>query len=410
MSEQSEHLVTLTPESISDPSKYPALREQGPLVHASLPGLETPVWLAMGYEDAKDALMDPRFVRDATKLPGQEGPSIADQMIAAYGLPAEYAQYLGIMVLSDGEEHTRLRNLVIRSFTARRVNALRPKLEQVTEELFTALKAKGEADLVGELGYIVAATAICELMGVAAEDQPTVQGFIQGYASGDPEHFIPAIQGIVEYGKALIEKRRAEPSDDLVSALLQDTGEGKLTDTEIIAVFLLLINTGIAPPAHFLSEAVLALLDHPEELAKLRAEPELLSTTAVPELLRFVSAVPMGSPLYATEDLEFKGCPIKAGEVVNASLKGANHDPAEFEDPTRLNISRKLGAGVGHVALGHGPHYCIGASLAKLETEVVLHQLLVKHDGLRLAVARDALQYAPVPGEGTHLTALPVRF
>ncbi|WJV45194.1 cytochrome P450 [Streptomyces flavofungini] len=406
----SEPLVSLAPETISDPTKYAELREKGPLVHVSLPGLETPVWLVTGYEDAKDALTDPRFVRDATKLTGQEGPSIADQMIAAYGLPAEYAQYLGILVLSDGDEHARVRNLLVRSFTAKRVNALRPQLEQATEAIHEGLKAKGEADLVSELGYAIAATAICELMGVEAADQPTVQGFIQGYASGDPEHFIPAVQGIVAYGKALIEKRRAEPGDDPVSGLLQDEGDDKLTETEIIAVFLLLINTGIAPPAHFLSEAVLALFDHPEELAKLRAQPELLSTTAVPELLRFASAVPMGAPLYATEDLEFKGCPIKQGEVVNASLLGANHDPAEYTEPTELDISRKLGAGVGHIALGHGPHYCIGASLAKLETEIVLNQLLLEHEGLRLAVDRKDLQYAPVPGEGMHLTSLPVKF
>ncbi|GGO36660.1 cytochrome P450 [Streptomyces lasiicapitis] len=406
----SEQLVSLAPESISDPTKYAELREKGPLVHVSLHGLDTPVWLVTGYEDAKDALTDPRFVRDATKLAGQEGPSIADQMIAAYGLPAEYAQYLGILVLADGEEHARVRNLLVRSFTARRVNALRPQLEKVTEDLYTALKAKGEADLVGEFGYAIAATAICELMGVDAADQPTVQGFIQGYASGDPEHFIPAIQGIVEFCKALIAKRTAEPGEDLVSGLLQDEGDEKLTETEIIAVFLLLINTGIAPPAHFLSEAVLALFDHPEQLAKLRAEPELLATTAVPELLRFASAVPMGAPLYATEDLEFKGCPIKAGEVVNASLKGANHDPAEYEEPTALDVTRKLGSGVGHVALGHGPHYCIGAALAKLETEIVLNQLLIKHEGLSLAVDREDLVYAPVPGEGMHLTGLPVRF
>ncbi|MFE0105097.1 cytochrome P450 [Streptomyces sp. NPDC059009] len=407
----SEQVVSLTSEIVSDPAQYTELREQG-LTRATLPDLETPVWLITRYEEAKAALSDPRFVRDSSKLPGQDGPSIADQMIEAYGLPADYSPYLGILVLADGEEHARLRNLITRSFTARRIAGLRPQIEQIVDDLYAKLSAKGEGDLLEELGYPLAATVICELIGIDQQHHAQMTKWIREYASGDPELFIPALKGMVEHCKDLIVRRREEPAEDLISELVRaaDEEEDALTETEIVAVFLLLINTGITPPATFICDSILTLFDHSEQLDKLRQEPELLATRAIPELLRFTSPVPMGAPLYATEDMEFGGCPIKQGDVVTGSLMGVNHDPAEFDAPDKLDISRKLGRGVGHLALGHGAHYCIGAALARLETEVVLDRLLIKHDGLELAVPRDELVYKPLPGEGIHLAALPVRF
>ncbi|MFJ8597053.1 cytochrome P450 [Streptomyces sp. NPDC093598] len=405
--------VELTSELISDPERgYTALRRQAPLVRVTLPGIETPVWLITRYEDARAALADPRFVRDQAKVPGyvQDGPSIAQQMIDAYGLPAEYRDYLGIMVLVDGAEHTRLRALVTKSFTARRINALRPRLEQITADLIAPLAARQEAELLEDVGYPLASTVICALIGVDEPDVADMRTWIREYASGDPELFVPALRNMVEYARGLIARRRAQPADDLVSAWIAsgDEADGGLTETEMVALVLLLVNTGITPPALFIAASVLALLDHPDQLARLRAEPELI-TRAVPELLRFTSPVPMGAPLYATEDLEFAGMPVRKGEAVTSALLAANHDPEEFTAPEKLDITRDLGRGVGHVAFGHSAHYCIGAALARLEAEVVLDQLLVKRPGLTLGAARDELEYFDLPGEGRHLRALPVR-
>ncbi|MEW2403449.1 cytochrome P450 [Streptomyces sp. NPDC046862] len=411
---ETEPLVQLTSELVSDPVRgYTELRRQAPLVRVTLPGVETPVWLITRFEDAKEALSDPRFVRDQEKIPGfaNDGPSIAEQMIEAYGLPMEYRDYLGIMVLVDGPEHTRLRQLVTKSFTARRINELRPRIEEITRNLIEPLAAKQEAELLEDVGYPLASTVICALIGIDEADVPDMRRWIREYASGDLDLVIPALRNMVDHSKDLIARRRADRRDDLVSGWIT-SGEGApdgLTETEMVALILLLINTGITPPALFIASAVLALLDHPEQLARLRAEPELLGR-AVPELLRFTSPVPMGAPLYATEDLEFAGMPVRKGEAVTSALLAANHDPDEFRAPEALDVTRELGRGVGHVAFGHSAHYCIGAALARVEAEVALHEILIRHRGTALGVARDELEYFDLPGEGRHLRGLPVRF
>uniref|UniRef100_A0AAU2V746 Cytochrome P450 n=1 Tax=Streptomyces sp. NBC_00003 TaxID=2903608 RepID=A0AAU2V746_9ACTN len=404
----------LTSELVSDPVRgYTELRRQAPLVRVTLPDIETPVWLITRQQDAKAALSDPRFVRDQGKVPGlaEDGPSIAEQMIEAYGLPAEYRDYLGIMVLSDGPEHSRLRNLVTKSFTARRISALRPRLQHIARDLVTPLAAKKQAELLEDVGYPLASTVICALIGIDEPDVPQMRTWIREYASGDIDLVIPALRNMVEHSKDLIARRTAQPADDLVSSWItsgKDDPDG-LTETEMVALILLLINTGITPPALFIASSVLALLDHPDQLARLRAEPDLLGR-AVPELLRFTSPVPMGAPLYATEDLEFAGMPVKKGEAVTSALLAANFDPEEYRAPEDLDITRDLGRGVGHVAFGHSAHYCIGAALARLEAEVVLDELLIQHPQLTLGVARQDLEYFDLPGEGRHLRALPVAF
>ncbi len=408
----SEQIISLTNATVSNPAEYAPLREQGSLLRATIDGVESPVWFISGYEDCKEALHEPRFIRDQTKLPGKEGPSLADEMLAAVGMPKEYFKYFGLLSLSDGEEHIRLRNVVARAFTARRVNALRPSLERTASEMYAALSAKKEGDLIAELGYPLTTAAVCELMGVDETDRPQLQGWIMELVSYNPDRLVPAVQNIVEYYKDLIAHRRSEPTDDLVSELIKPGGVAQdlLSEDVIISIFLLLTSTGIAPPAHFLGHALLTLLTHPEELAELRAQPDLLARRAVPELLRYTTSVPTGGPLYAAEDFEFRGCPVKQGDAVVPSLIGVNHDPKQFDDPQKLDLSRDLGPGVGHLAFGSGAHYCTGAALAQLETEVVIDTFLIKNRTVELAVEPDQLQFFDVPGKGTALGQLPVRF
>lgn len=407
----SEQVIRLTSELVSTPAEYARLREQAPLVRVTLPEVEQPTWLITRYEDVEAALNDSRFVRDTSKVPGYDGPSITDQMIEVYGLPEEFHKYFVALVLTDGEEHNRTRSVVTRAFTTSRLKALRPKVEKITHDLYETLSAKGEADLMGEFSNPLAGAVLCELVGIEEADRSKIFEYFAFLNAGDPTELVPKLTGFVNHLKGLIAQRRAEPTDDLLSALIRFSDEEEDFDEgDIIAILFQLISTGIVPPSQFLADAILALLDHPEQAGRLRAEPGLMSTTAIPELLRFTSSVPVGATLYATEDLEFCGMPVKQGESITASLAAANHDPSRYDEPAKLDLTRRLGRGVGHMALGHGPHYCIGAGMARLVGEVVLEQLFVKHEGLSLAVARDELQYQGVAGHGLFLLSLPVKF
>lgn len=402
--------VRLTPELVENPvGAYAELRSRPGLGHVLLPGLETPVRLITRHEDVRAALSEPRLVRDRSTISDSPMPDPQAELLAQGldGIPPEYARYLsGHLALFDGDEHTRRRGPLTRAFTARRVAALRPFVEQTAQALVEALAEREQADLLGEFAYPLCTAVICALVGVDGADQDKVCGWIRDFAYGDGSRVLEGLGGVVAYAKDLVARRRDAPSDDLVSALLADGG---MTDDEIVTVFFLLINTGITPPALFLAHAVLALLDHPDQLARLRAEPELLGR-AVPELLRYVTLVRMGATLYATDDFVFAGTPLAKGEAVTVALFSADHDPAVYDAPERLDVTREFGRGDGHLAFGHGPHYCIGAALGRLVTGIVFEELVVdRPTAPKLAVDRASLRFGHWPGDGFHLLSLPVR-
>ncbi|MBO4254306.1 cytochrome P450 [Streptomyces griseorubiginosus] len=401
--------VSLTPELVENPvGAYAGLRSRPGLGHVVLPGLSTPVRLVTRHEDVKAALTEPRLVRDRSTVSGSDMPDPQAELLAqgADGLPPEYARYLsGHLALFDGDEHSRRRGPLTRAFTARRVAALRPFVERTARELADTLAWREQADLLGEFAYPLSTAVICALVGVDAGDQDRVCGWIRDFAYGDGSRVLEGLGALVEYTKELVARRRAEPAGDLVSALLADGG---MSDDEIVTVFFLLINTGITPPALFLAHAMLALLDRPDQLERLRTDPELL-TRAVPELLRHVTLVRMGATLYATEDFEFAGTLLRTGEAVTVALFAADHDPAAYDSPEHLDVTREFGRGDGHLAFGHGPHYCIGAALGRLVTGVVLDELVVRRPNApKLAVDRAELAFGHWPGDGFHLLALPV--
>ncbi|MFF3455381.1 cytochrome P450 [Streptomyces sp. NPDC002730] len=425
----SENTVHLTPELVEDPVRgYANLRTQAELPHVVLPGLRTPVRLITRYADVKAALTEPRLIRDRSKVPGgAEGSDPQAELLEAAfeGFPPEYAKYVtDHLSLFDGEEHARRRAPLTRAFTARRIAALRSFVERAAGDLIRELAAKGEADLLGEFAYPLTTVVICELVGVDEADRSQVCEWIRDFAYGDGSRMADGLIGIVEYVKELVARRRAEPTEDLISALVSsargdeepppasgwgDPHLAPLADDELVSVVFLLIGTGITPPALFLAHAVLALFDHPDQLARLRAEPELLER-AVPELLRHVTLVRIGASMYATEDFEFAGTALKKGETVTVALLAANHDPQEYGDaPERLDITREFGRGDGHLAFGHGAHYCLGAALGRLVTSVVFDQLLVQRPDTALAVGRDELEFGHWPADGFHLIRLPVR-
>ncbi|MGW4623884.1 cytochrome P450 [Streptomyces sp. NPDC004592] len=408
--------VHLSPELVEDPvGAYAEFRAQERLPQVVLPGLQTPVRLVTRHTDVKAALTEPRLIRDRSKVPGGAGGADpqAELLEAAFaGFPADYAKYVsGHLALFDGEEHARLRVPLTRAFTARRIAALRPFVERVAEDLLSALAPKDEADLLGEFAYPLTTVVVCELVGIDDTDRDRVCAWIHDFAYGDGSRTVDGLVSIVDYVRELIARRRAEPTDDLISVLIEGGRDGgdALTEDELISVVFLLISTGITPPALFLAHAVLALFDHPDQLARLRREPGLLDR-AVPELLRHVSLVRIGASMYATEDFEFAGTPVKKGETVTVALLAADHDPREYgEGPERLDIARESGRGDGHLAFGHGPHYCLGAALGRLVTSVVLDRVLVRRPETALAVDRGELEFGHWPGDGFHLLRLPVR-
>lgn len=412
--------VPLTPEQLEDPVRgYADLRTRDELPHVVLPGLTTPVRLVTRYADVKAALTEPRLIRDRTRVPGgAEAADAQDELLeaASSGLPAEYVKYFaGHLALFDGEEHARRRAPLTRAFTARRIAALRAFVERTADGLIAEAgkeaAANGGTDLLGAFAYPLATQVVCELIGVEESDRDQVCSWMRDFAFGDGSRAGEALVALVEYTKELIARRRAEPTEDLISALLQGRrdDEDPLTEDELIGIVFLLINTGITPPALFLAHATLALLDHPEQAARLHADPALLPR-AVPELLRYVSIVRIGASLYATQDFDFAGTALRAGETVTVALLAADHDPEEFGDGAeRLDVGRELGRGDGHLAFGHGAHYCIGAALGRLVTSVVLDRLFVRRDDLRLAVNRAELEFGHWPGDGFHLLRLPVR-
>jgi cytochrome P450 len=401
----------LTPEFENDPiGAYGRLRETSPLVRIGFPG-GPPVWLITRNEDIKAALTDPRLVTDASNVPGHQGPSMVDLMFASLDLPDEFRQYYtGNLMLQDGRYHARMRRLVTPAFTVRRINALRPRVEEISARLIEALARKGSGDLIREYSAPLTGAVICELVGIDEPDQPQVGQWMSGYIDADTDLEKNA-RDLFEYTRKLIERRRAQPAEDMISTLVQAVDEDgdQLSEAEIISLVLVVINGGYHSTAYFIGTAVLTLLDNPEQLALLRARPEALPH-AVDELLRIANPVPSAGARYATEDLEFAGVSICKGDALTGSIQSANYDPRVFPEPQRCDVERPVKRGEGHLAFGAGPHRCIGAALAELEGEVAINHLMLQRQSLEVTVSPGRLRYdEPVPGGARLLSALPVR-
>ncbi|MFF2190821.1 cytochrome P450 [Streptomyces sp. NPDC058155] len=407
-----EPIVSLMkPEFTDDPiCAYARLREKAPLVRVGYPGGPAS-WLITRNGEVKAALSDPRLVTNYGNVPGHQGPSVADLMVATLDMPEEFRDFLAAnMMLQDGEYHARLRRLVTPAFTARRIKALRPRIEEISARLLDALAKKGSGDLIEEYSSPLTGTVICELIGIEEADQPQVRKWMNDYADAGAD-LAASARGMLEYLQKLIERRRAEPADDMISMLVQASDEDgdRLSESEIISLVLVVVNNGHHSTAHFIPNALLALFDNPDQLALLRARPDALPH-AMDELMRIANPVPTAGQRYATEDLEFAGVPIRKGEALTGSFLSANYDPRVFPEPERCDVERVVKRGEGHLSFGAGPHYCIGATLANLEGEIALDHLLLQRDSLEVTVSRDDLKYTEAtPGGARLLSALPVR-
>jgi cytochrome P450 len=350
---------------------YAELRARGPVHRVRPPGSDADfwAWLVVGHEEARAALADPRLSKDGRKI----GTTFLDDDLIGRNL-------LG----TDPPEHSRLRGLVSRAFTMRRVEELRPRIQEITDELLDAMLPLGRADLVESLSYPLPITVICELLGVPEMDRTEFRKLSnEAVAPTSPGSEYDAYVQLGGYFTELIEdKRRAGPSDDLLSDLIRTTAEDgdRLSPQELRGMAFILLIAGHETTVNLITNAVHALLTRPDQLAALRADMTLLDGT-IEETLRHEGPVENATFRYAAEPLEIGGVPIAQGQPVMIGLAAADRDAARYPDPDRFDIQRDPR---GHLAFGHGIHFCLGAPLARLEARTALRSLLERAPGLVL--------------------------
>ncbi|MFJ8154144.1 cytochrome P450 [Streptomyces sp. NPDC094468] len=385
-------------ELFADPyAVYARLREAGP-VHRFTGTDGLPAWLVTRYDDVRQALADPRLSLDKAhaKPGGYRGLALP---------PALDANLLNM----DPPDHTRIRRLVSQAFTPRRIVRLREPVRRTADALLDAVAPLGRADLIADYAAPLPIAVICELLGVAEDDRPDFRSWTDALVVPDParpDGAREAVRALLAYFAGLLARKRAEPADDLLSALIAVRDEeDRLSEDELMSLAFLILFAGYENTVHLIGNAVLALLVDPPQLAALRADPARTGA-AVEELLRYDGPVPLAIRRFPTEDVTIGGVAVPAGETVLLSLAAAHRDPRRFPEPDRLDLGRD---GAGHLALGHGIHYCIGAPLARLEAEIALTALLERLPGLALDVPVDALRHRPSM-RTRGLLALPVRF
>ncbi|WP_171074579.1 cytochrome P450 [Nonomuraea basaltis] len=344
-------------------------------------------WLVTGFEEARTVLSDARFSadkvrhRDATSLQPHE----VAEMEAAEPPKAKVAEREdGIFVFMDPPEHTRLRRLLTGQFTVRRMRELESRVTEIAVEHIEAMKAAGtQADLVPAFALPLPSLVICELLGVDYADRAEFQErtAVGLNANSTPQEQAMARAGLYAFMRRLVAGKRSNPADDLLSGLIHDA-DPPLTDAQLVDVALVLLNAGHETTANMLGLGTFALLEHPGQLAALRADPGLIDNT-VEELLRFLSIIQLGVSRVTTEPVTLGGVDIPAGATVVIATPEVNRDPRHWPDPDALDLHRSRAP---HLAFGHGVHQCLGQQLARIEMRIGLGELISRLPDLRLAV------------------------
>ncbi|GAA2234926.1 cytochrome P450 [Streptomyces amakusaensis] len=379
-------LMELSPDFFRDPYPvYAALRARGPLHHVRTPA-DVELWLVVGHEACRTAFTDPRLSRDWLR-PG----AINEAMSVGDDLPA-----LANMLMSDPPDHTRLRRLVARVFTPRRVEEMAERVQQIADELLDAMAAEPErrADLVMSFAFPLPMTVICELLGVPELDRVSFRAWSnEVVAPTSPEIQANAFREMAAYLQELVVAKRARPAEDLLSSLIHTVDEGgdRLSPDELIGMAFLILVAGHETTVNLIGNGVRALFAHPGQLAELRADPGLLEG-AVEEMLRYDGPVETSTMRLALEDVEMGGETIPAGATVLIGVADGNRDPARFKDPDRFDIHRETR---GHLAFGHGLHHCLGAPLARLEGRIAIRGLLDRFPDLAPDGDEAALSWLP---------------
>lgn len=364
---------------------YARLRQDAPVfpVTLSLGRFQRRAWLVTRYDDVRALLKDDeRFVKNPRNAmtPGQ----LRREPTA--NLPGPFKLLQQGLLSIDGADHDRIKGLVHQAFTPRTVERMRGATQAVADEALDAALRHGAADLIQNIALPVPLEIIGRILGVPERDRGRFVTWTKAVVSvGDrsPLFAIPTILSFMRYMRRLIRQRRAVPEDDLISALVaaQERNDA-LSDDEVLSMIFLLLSAGHETTVNLIGSGALALMQHPEQLERLRADPALIRP-AVEELVRYAAPVEQGTERYAAHDTEVAGVRVPKGELVIGILASANRDAAQFESPDTLDIGRTNNR---HLGFGLGMHYCLGAPLARLEAQIALNTLVQRAPRLKLAV------------------------
>jgi cytochrome P450 len=378
------------------------LRENLPLYQIKLN--DRPLWIISRFEDVEAVLKDQRFVKSVRKVYTQE--EIAQKfpwLLSGQQERTGQAFLVRHMLNADPPDHTRLRSLVNLSFTPRLIEQWRERIQAIANELLDAVQnppngeQRCEMELIGEFAFPLPMTVITEMLGVPDTDRTRFRVWSNQVveASGDFQAFATLRESLDEfqaYLSELIEQKREQNADDLLGKLIRTEAEGdKLTEDELISMVFLLLVAGHETTVNLIGNGVLALLQHPDQLEKLKQNPELIKS-AIEEFLRYRGPLLAATQRWVSEDIELGGQQIQRGDQVIALLSSANRDERAFEHADQLDITRKENH---HLAFGKGIHYCLGAPLARLEGQIAINTLLKRMPNLRLAIDEQDLVWRP---------------
>ena len=367
---------TLGADFFADPhAYYRRWRARGPVHRVRFPD-ETERWVVIGYPEARAALADSRLRKDIARLDG---------VISAKrggGSDPRTLALMSHMLNSDPPEHTRLRKLVTKAFTTRRIAQLRPRIEQITADLLDAAQACERVDLLTEFAVPLPITVICEMLGVAVTDRDSFRRWTTDLVGvvGREEQRRESTVAMAGFLGDLVHDKITRPGQDLLSALAHTTDDGdRLTPAELVSMSFLLLVAGYETTVNLIGNGTLALLRNPERMAELRADPARIPA-AVEEFLRFDGPVGLSMVRYTAEPITLGDTEIPAGEIVYVALAAADRDPSRFADADVLDPAADR---TGHLAFGHGIHFCLGAPLARMEATIAFTALLQRFPGLR---------------------------
>jgi cytochrome P450 PksS len=367
---------------------YARLRAEAPVHHTTLPTREM-AWLVTRYDDVAAVLKDERFVKNTANALTPE------QAARRPWFRKIFKPLQRNMLDLDPPDHTRLRALVSKAFIPRLVEQMRERIQRLTDDLLDAAQARGSVDLIHDFALPLPTTVIAEMLGVPVADRHKFHRWSNALLAAASSTWgmvkaVPNAWALMRYVRKIVKKRRADPQDDLVTALTRAEEAGDtLSEDELVAMVFLLLVAGHETTVNLIGNGTLALLEHPDQMDRLRNDPALIKP-AVEELLRYTSPVDMATERYAREDVPVAGVTIPRGEMVFAVIASANRDERQFPNPDALDITREPNR---HLSFGLGAHFCLGAPLARLEGQIAIGTLLRRVPDLRLTVAPDALRW-----------------
>lgn len=380
---------------------YRWMLEEAPVCPGRISVLK--VTLVARHADCRMLLTDGRFLRNRGRARGRGSSPLP------FPVPKSIAALSRSMILEDDPEHRRLRNLVNRAFTPRAIGRLSDSVRSLSNELLDRLEPQGRVELLESYARPMPTRVIAGMMGLEAQEVDRLQHSLSVLTYGLSgirvlQTLLWDLRRSASFVRELIARKRSEPGEDILSGLILAEEEGdRLSEDELVAMVFLLIVAGFETTLHLIANGVRTLLEHPAQLARLRAEPALW-TPAVEEIIRHRGPVHSTKPLYASEDVTLQGVAIGRGRPILPLLGAANHDPRAFERPDELDVGRSPNP---HLGFGLGQHFCLGRQLAVMETRIALETLFERNPDLRLAVEPDELELARMPGWHRH-RSLPV--